>query len=139
MPDPVAPPQPANPNAVTSPARLVRLLATLEDGRFAKESSDALQQVTAIMNRQSQAGGKPKASLTITLSLAMEGGAMEIRADLKVKTPKVARPRTFYYPMPDGTLRESDVRQGELPLNIETAQSARVVETESAPSVRIMP
>lgn len=99
------------------------LFAALEDGRFNREVTDALRDLTAALN--DAPGGAAKGSLTFTLNFKLDGGVMEVAGDYKVKAPKLARGRSVFWVTPDNNLTRRNPNQPDLPFREVTVPSAR--------------
>ena len=102
-------------------------LSRVEDGEFAVELSDHVRDIVATLHDvQRDVGGKPSATITITLGFKLEDGMVEVRADAKVKKPKVVRPRSMFWASPNNNLTGRNPKQRELPLRQVLADAAEV-------------
>ena len=110
---PPAPPVRPEPKPVT----FTDFLRTVQDGAFEEELAERLADLVKDMREAATvAGGKPKARLTITLDLKLEGGVFEVVPDATVKVPKRARLRSIMYEGTGGMLVPNNPRQYALAL-----------------------
>lgn len=94
-----------------------QLLAIHESGDLNHELSEAQTDVVAYLNQLvMDQGGKPSASITLTLNYKLDSGLMEITAGVTVKKPKRARAKGVYFCTPNNKLSKRDPRQLEMPL-----------------------
>jgi hypothetical protein len=89
------------------------LLATLEEGVLSGDLSDAVKEIVAALSDSARdVGGKPSATLTLTLGFKLDGGLIEVRAEHKVKLPKGApRSRSMFWATPNNNLTGRNPRQ----------------------------
>lgn len=101
----------------TEPRNLAELLQDISGGDFHNAATNKLTDLVATMKEvERNQGGKPKGRLTITLSLELDRGMIEIDGSVKVSEPSTVNGRTFMYGNPDGTLVKEDPRQHALAL-----------------------
>lgn len=74
-----------------------RLIGMLESGDLAEHVNQKLREV--VLACQEAAGPKheAKGKLTLELSIGVQGTNITFEGDVKTKTPKVKRPRSFYF------------------------------------------
>jgi len=92
-------------------------LETVSDGDLTHELTDRLRAIVREMSETHRnTGGKPKARLTLTIDLKLDGGIFEIVADVTVKPPKPNRARSIFYETPDAILSANNPKQLSLPM-----------------------
>lgn len=95
---------------------LTTLLDTLEDGRLRADLEQNLNEVIAALRAEVRLnGGIPTAALAVALSFKLEGGAIEVKAETKMKLPKENRQRTILWPTVDNKLTKRNPNQQQLP------------------------
>lgn len=92
------------------------LIDALEDGQFRSDLERATQEIIGAMRAEvKMRGGVPTAALAIALSFKLEGGAIEIKPEMKTRLPKETRQRTILWPTSDNKLTRRNPNQQELP------------------------
>ena len=72
-------------------------------------------------------GGKPKGKMTITLDLSTEeGGAFEVRCDVKTAKPKMRRPRSIMWSDAANNLVAHNPRQLDMFTVKEVARNTQI-------------
>lgn len=95
-----------------------QFLAGVHEGSFHEELTEKLTDLVGRMSNEFQDnGGKPKAKITITLDMKLDGGVFEITPDVKIKEPPRARSKAVFWATPDNRLTKVNPRQGNLPLH----------------------
>lgn len=89
------------------------LLGEVEDGRLHAELTDKLRDLVASLSEIP--GGKGSGSLSVTLTLKMDQGIVEIVPEVKLKTPKAARGRSLFWATPENNLTRNNPNQPDLP------------------------
>jgi hypothetical protein len=103
----------ADPQNVT----FVSFLETIEDGHFHGEVTERLRLLVRDMaTLERNAGGKPKAVLTLKIALKLDGGVFEVVGEASVTQPKPIRSRSIFYATKDNLLTPNNPRQLGLPL-----------------------
>ncbi len=88
----------------------------LDDGGLHHDLTDALTEVVAALNDARAAGdGKPKASMAIKLSFALDGQTIDVTGDFTTKLPKVKRERSVFWTTAKNRLSRSNPKQQALP------------------------
>lgn len=100
-----------------------QFLASLEDGRFNRDVSDAQRELIQALNNLP--GGKGKGTIALTLNFSLDGGVVEVTTDYKVKAPKLARGRSVFWATPENNLTQRNPAQIEMPFRDVTVPSAR--------------
>ena len=91
-------------------------IASQEDGMLHQDLTNAVQEIIAQLNNAViEHGGVHTAALGLALNFKIEGGAIEVKAEVKTKLPKENRPRTIYWATPDNYLSRKNPKQSELP------------------------
>lgn len=87
------------------------LLGLLEDGQLAKDFQEEIQ--TAITKTRDAVGGRASGSCSITLklSLKIDGDGVEIASEISSNVPKPRRERTFLFVDKDGAVQTEHPRQ----------------------------
>ncbi|KGF71184.1 hypothetical protein LL06_00910 [Hoeflea sp. BAL378] len=107
------------------------LIGALEGGElnqsFSAEMAKVLQELHTLSTEDVKKSHKGEVSLTI--SLAAENGTVQISADIKSKTPKRPRARTFYWITEQGALstehpQQTDMFSGPRDTKARTAEPA---------------
>lgn len=99
------------------PRNFGQFVAEHEEGRFHNAASDALHKLlTGLREAAGMRGGTAKAKMTIALDFEMEGGTVEVTADITSKLPKLKRGRSIFWITPEGHLCRTNPEQPELPL-----------------------
>lgn len=107
------------------------IIGSITHGAVNDAATADLQALTAEMQRIARNdGGIPKGKLVISISLALEKGVFDLRADVKATYPQKAKPRAFLYATKSGGLSEQDERQHSLDL------APKDVSTEGATKIR---
>lgn len=103
-----------------------QVISAVEDGHLHNDLSDKLRDLVGdLENAATQRGGKAAGTFTLTLKLSLEGGIMEIAADIATKAPKPKRGRSIFYVTPENNLTRRDPRQPDLPLRDVSVAPAR--------------
>jgi len=94
------------------------VLQQIDEGALHGELSERLQALTKeIAEHVASSGNDARGSLTLTVSLAgRRNGTIEVTGDVKIKTPKVRRGGSVFWPTKSGNLSTENPRQGRLPL-----------------------
>lgn len=97
------------------PGPFLAFLKDVEDGRLAAELADQMQEIGRILPQHARLhGGKPKASVTITLDYKLDDGVVEVRAEFKTKLPKAPRVKSIFYALKDGSFSTDNPKQVEM-------------------------
>jgi len=101
---------------IMPPARnFSQLINEIEDGLLHQDLSIALQDMVAgLIDHRAEMGGKPKGTITLKLDIRLDGGTMDITPEVKIAMPKVARPKTVFYPTPENNLSRTNPRQRDM-------------------------
>lgn len=93
-------------------------LRNIDDGTIHEEASAELHALATKLSRHVDThGGKAKGQLTITLNLtALPNGTVDVLADVKVKEPKIVRPRSVFWFTKGNNLSPDNPRQQKLAL-----------------------
>lgn len=93
-------------------------LAAHEDGALNHDLTNEMRDLIASLhNRVHEMGGKPSASMTLTIHFKLDSGVIEIKADdVRTKMPKRERTKAIYWATPENYLTRRDPKQRELPL-----------------------
>lgn len=111
------------------------MVSGLDDGALHAELTEKLEQVVAALREAKRnQGGKPKASLTLSLDFKLDGETTDVYADIKVAYPKRTRNRTILYINADNRLSQSNPRQQTLPFR-DVNQTATVVDPSANTNV----
>lgn len=87
-------------------------LQQAENGALAHDASEALAKVLEeIADANTSRGGKQKATLTLKLDFTIDNGLVDIRADIKTKTPAIPRGRSMFFLTPENNLSRQDPNQ----------------------------
>ena len=106
-------------------------LEQIEDGELLVELDASMAAMVSELRQVFAAqGGKPKASLTLKITMQMEKGSVFVDADVTTKLPKRGKPITMLYPTKDNLLVRNDPKQGVLALD---------GEPRSAPALEVLP
>lgn len=93
------------------------MFGSLEDGALDSDLTDDLVELVHNMRAFALAtGAKPKAKMTLTLEIKLDGGIFEVVPSYTVKPPKKPRSRSIYYPTRDNGLSTRNPAQTTLPL-----------------------
>lgn len=92
------------------------LLGALEGGELNRSMSDELANVLRELNALSTEDVKKtfKGEVDIKISLSAENGAVTISSEIKSKTPKRPRARTFYWITEEGALSTEHPNQRDM-------------------------
>jgi hypothetical protein len=102
-----------------------QLIAEHEDGRFQHAATEKLNDVIEqLVEAAGLRGGKADGSMTVTLKLSIDGGMIEINADMATKTPRLKRGKSIYWLTPNNQLSRSNPHQPELELRDVTISAA---------------
>lgn len=94
------------------------ILAQCEDGALHVELSEKLQALSKTLARHAESFGKAKGTLTLVLDLNVDQlGTTQVEAAIKVREPKVVRPRTVFWQNAAANLLTENPRQQKLPLH----------------------
>ena len=94
----------------------LQLVKTLEDGGLDADLTQELVDLVHNMRAFALAtGAKPKAKITLSLEVKLDGGIFEVVPSYTVKPPKKPRSRSIYYPTKDNGLSVNNQAQGHLP------------------------
>lgn len=92
------------------------LIGMLERGELAEELSNTL--VDTLRTLKDIAGGKKdvkaKGEVSLKLSLAVDGDAVTIHAEVSSKTPKAPRGSSFFFVTDDGEITTEHPRQRDM-------------------------
>jgi hypothetical protein len=84
----------------------------IEGGMLLEELAERQRDIIEAVSHTNKKG-----ELTLKLTYTPEGhGQVSIEADLKLKTPKLARGRSLFFITPDANLERNDPRQTEMEL-----------------------
>lgn len=87
----------------------------LEDGALEGDiTSDMVDLVHNMRALALSTGGKPKAKITLSLEIKLDGGVFEVVPGYKVVPPKRPRSRSIYYATKDGGLSPHNQAQRSL-------------------------
>jgi len=101
-------------------------IASQEDGQLHDDLTNAVQEIIAQLNNAvMEHGGVHTAGIALTLAFKIDGGVIEVKADMKTKLPKENRPRTIYWSTPDNQLTRKNPKQSELPFRDVNAGEVR--------------
>lgn len=90
---------------------------SLEDGILdADLTEDLVNLVHDMRAHQLTTGAKPKAKITLTLEIKLDGGIFEVVPSYKVSPPKKPRSRSIFYPTKDNGLSVHNQAQHNLAL-----------------------
>ena len=92
-----------------------QVLANAEDGRLNADLSDALAEITSLMNEAIQNDRRAKASITVTVNFKVDRGVVELDAAFETKLPQPTRHKTLLH-VSGNFLSTRDPRQRDLPL-----------------------
>ncbi|BBK30274.1 hypothetical protein EDC65_2280 [Stella humosa] len=94
-----------------------QFIGTAEDGELHQDLSDQLVEIVAALeNHVRDRGGKPSATLALTIGFKLDNGLLEVRAEYKIKLPKSERAKSVFWTTPENHLSRRNPRQQELPL-----------------------
>lgn len=94
-----------------------QLIACLEDGGTNDKLTRILQNtIDELVQHTLDHGGKPKGSISLSLSIAMDGGTIDIVPSINNKLPKAPNARTTYFLNQKNMLTLQNPKQQELPL-----------------------
>lgn len=113
-------------------------LRHIDDGAIHEEASAELHALATKLSRHVDThGGKAKGQLTVTLNLtALPNGTVDVLADVKVKEPKVVRPRSVFWFTKGNNLSPDNPRQQKLALREvppASREKARDIAPENVP------
>lgn len=94
-----------------------RLIGALEDGELNSELADEFRDLIAKMeNAAAETSGKVKikGKITITIDLALQGGAYEVSGATKIAAPKRTPRRTVLYATEGNTLSRTHPKQDDM-------------------------
>lgn len=99
------------------PRAFNQVLVEIEAGRLHDELSRQLQALVATLRDHQAASGakKSKGRLSLHLDLTLERGIAIIAADIAVKTPKLGRDHSIFWPTEGDNLSPENPRQYALP------------------------
>jgi hypothetical protein len=111
----------------TAPTRtFAQLIAEHEDGRFQHAATEKLNEVIEKLTEAAGLrGGKAEGTMSISFKILIDGGMVEINADMATKTPRLKRGKSIYWLTPNGQLSRSNPHQPELELREVSAAAAR--------------
>lgn len=93
------------------------ILGQCEDGQLHAELSEKLQALNANLSKHAESFGKAKGEIVLSLKLSVDQlGTTQIEADIKIKEPKVVRPRSVFWLNSSNNLLNENPRQTKLPL-----------------------
>lgn len=93
------------------------LVAKLQDGALEQDLNEQLSDIVSALTAQArEAGGKPKAKLTLSLVFKLDSGMVEVEANVTVAQPKPVMGKSIFWPTTDHQLSPENPRQHELPL-----------------------
>ncbi|MEA3246272.1 MAG: hypothetical protein U9Q74_08970 [Gemmatimonadota bacterium] len=122
MPDPEAPTTAVAAPPVKSPIEaekpsFLAMFGSLEDGALDSDLTDDLVQLVHDMRAFALAtGAKPRAKMTLSLEIKLDGGIFEVIPSYTVKPPKKPRSRSIFYATKSGGLSANNPSQTSLPL-----------------------
>lgn len=105
------------------------LIGSITHGAVNDAATADLRALVAEMQRIARNdGGIPKGRIVLSVSLALEKGAFDLRADVKAVYPQKAKPRALLYATKEGGLSEHDQHQLSLgmPKDVSTAAATKV-------------
>lgn len=87
-------------------------LSVMESGQLMQDLTDLQKQIIeTLQNELLDVGGKPKASLTLTIDYKLDQGVFDIVAKAKSKLPDTKRGRTLLWATPDNNFSRNNPRQ----------------------------
>lgn len=90
------------------------LLSSLDGGNFGTDLDKAIQEINAeLSNYVIDFGGKPSATLTITMKFTLDGGVVEVTPASKSKLPDRPRGKTPLWLTADNCLTPRNPAQGD--------------------------
>jgi len=95
----------------------LEMFRSLEDGVLDADLTEDM--VTLVHDMRAHAlatGSKPRAKITLTLEIKLDGGIFEVVPGYKVSPPKKPRSRSIFYPTKDNGLSPNNQAQGSLSL-----------------------
>lgn len=101
---------------IPAPARTGgTMIDLLEDGALGVDLHTRLGEVAATMKEHSKrTGQKCKGQVTLVLDLELDGDAFRVQGDIKVKTPKIPRPRSTLWTDRDNNFTRFPPGQAQL-------------------------
>jgi hypothetical protein len=92
------------------------LITQFEDGYLNDDLSEKVKALASTLGKHAEHFGKAKGELHLVLKLNVDaGGTVSIDTEIKVKEPKVVRPRTLMWLTKNNTLSPANPKQQELP------------------------
>jgi hypothetical protein len=89
-----------------------QFVANLEGGQLNADATALLRDLNAALNNYVQEhNGKPTATLTLTLSIKLDGGNFDVKTSLKSKLPEEPRDKTVLWSTPGNTFTIQNPRQ----------------------------
>jgi hypothetical protein len=112
--------------SIAPPARTFgQFLAEHEDGRFHASLTKQWEDFLAELHEAaSLRGGEAKGKMTLAFEFSLDGGLVEVSADVATKTPKLKRGKSVFWLTPENHLSRQNPNQPELPLRDVTASAA---------------
>lgn len=98
----------------TKPFNLI--LAQLEGGVLHDDLSDELRDAIEHLEEHAESYGKAGGTLTLKLSLELEGGLLTIKGDISSKLPKASRKSTVAWVSPGNNVSFANPKQPDLPM-----------------------
>lgn len=94
-----------------------QVIGQLEGGALVSELADKIKDIVAELNNvRADEGGKPKATLSLSLAFKLDGDTIEIVPTLDVKMPARTRHKTVLWTTGDNTLTPANPKQQEMEL-----------------------
>lgn len=94
------------------------ILTQCEDGALHAELSEKLQALQKTLGRHAESFGKAKGAMTLVLDFEVDNkGTVQVEASIKLKEPKVIRPRTVFWQNAAANLLNENPKQQKLPLH----------------------
>lgn len=93
-----------------------QLLGALNDGELHQDMSEDMREMVAKLHDHAREhGGKPSATMTLTVEMKLDGGLIMVKAEAKTKLPKSERARSVFWATPENNLSRRNPRQPDLP------------------------
>lgn len=103
-------------------------IAAQEDGQLQSDLNDAVNEIVAQLNNAvMEHGGVHTAALGLALSFKIDGGAIEVKAEVKTRLPKENRPRSIFWATPGNNLTTKNPKQIDMFRDVNSREEVRTI------------